>query len=74
MLGQNWATSDELDLDGNLGQEWDIYRNFLLHDDIVLKVHPDELKWIGDDSFGHISVKNVYNTLSNKFWPGKAEN
>jgi hypothetical protein len=67
MLGQNWATSYELDLDGNLGQEWDIYRNLLLHANIVLKDHPDELKWIGDDSFGHISVKNVYNTLSNKF-------
>ena len=47
------------------------YRNHLLHADIVLNEKIDELTWLGDDKSSLISVINVYNTLSYKFWPEK---
>jgi hypothetical protein len=73
LLGQNWVTSTIWDWKGTLAMSGKITETYFLHAGIVLKENPDELSWIGDDNTGLISVKNVYNTLSNKFWPGKAE-
>jgi hypothetical protein len=67
LLGQNWVNSIELGLEGDLGCEWENYRNHLLHAGIVLNEKTDELTWLGDDKSGLISVRNVYNTLSNNF-------
>ena len=44
LLGQNWIMSNELNLEGDLGFEWEKYKNLFLHAGIVLKEHPDELK------------------------------
>jgi hypothetical protein len=48
--------------------EWDSYRRHLIDSGIKLVDRPDELIWIGGDNSGQISVKNVYEALSNKIW------
>ena len=51
-----------------MAEEWDSYRRHLIDSGIKLMDRPDELIWIGGDKSGQITVKNVYEALSNKIW------
>jgi hypothetical protein len=63
-LGQSWFHNVELGLE----EEWDIYRRNLIDSGIILVDRPDELIWTGGDMSAQITVKNVYESLSNKLW------
>jgi len=67
-LGQSWYNTIALGLEVNLAVEWDIFRRNLIDIGIVLMDRPDELIWTRGDMLGQISVKNVYEALSNKLW------
>jgi hypothetical protein len=67
-VGSSWISSVELGLDENLAVEWDNFRQSLIESGISLVDRQDELIWTGGDMSGHISVKNVYEALSNKLW------
>jgi hypothetical protein len=64
-LGDYWVTSDDLDLQGTLAQEWQTYRRAIINNGIKLGPGPDVLKWTGDSS-GRITVKNVYEAVEGK--------
>jgi len=65
----NWLDSSKLlGLEGDLTTKWERYRRSLIGSSIQLITREDELIFTGGDSFGHISVKNVYNALASKIW------
>jgi hypothetical protein len=68
VLGKNQVCSTELGLEGDLAVEWESYRRKLIDTRIFLVDRQDELLWNEGDSSGQISVKNVYEALSNKIW------
>jgi hypothetical protein len=70
--GTRWINSAELDLAEPLAEEWDCYRQSLIESGISLGEKQDELIWIGGDKSGNISVKNIYEALSNSLWNYKA--
>jgi hypothetical protein len=53
---------------GRSGKEWDIFCRALIGSGVQLQDKPDELKWIGGDNSGTLSVKNVYCALASKIW------
>jgi hypothetical protein len=57
MIFSNWLTSDDLDLEGHLASEWKKFRCALIKTGVQLLMRLDELKWMGGDSLGLISVK-----------------
>jgi hypothetical protein len=62
-LLSTWINNSDMDLTGNLAVEWDHYRRALQASGITLSENEDELLWIGGDSSGSLSTKNVYATL-----------
>jgi hypothetical protein len=66
MIGPNWITSDELELEGVLAVEWKVYRRAIISSGIQLHLRLDELKWIGGDTSSRISVKNSYEVVEKK--------
>jgi hypothetical protein len=66
--GTSWISSVELGLDEPLAEEWERYTQLLRDSGIALVEKQDELIWMGGDKSGHISVKNVYEALSNSLW------
>jgi hypothetical protein len=67
-MSQSWVHSVELGLEADFADEWDSYRRHLIDSGIKLVDMPDELIWTGGDKSGQITVKNVYEALSNKIW------
>jgi len=65
--------SEDLDLLIILAEEWDHYRALLAELGISLVNKLDELIWIGGDFSGVISVKNIYEALSNILWKKNKE-
>jgi hypothetical protein len=68
MICSNWITSEELELEGHLALEWEMFRCALINSGVQLQARPDELKWTGGDLSGQISVKNVYEATEAKHW------
>jgi hypothetical protein len=66
MICSNWITSDELDLEGQLASKWKNFRCALINTGVQLLMRPEKLKWMGGDSSGLISVKNVYEATEKK--------
>jgi hypothetical protein len=66
--GNSWLRSSELGLEGDHAAEWDTYRRNLIDYGVLLVDRSDELIWTGGDLSGQITVKNVYEALSNKSW------
>ena len=66
MICSNWFTSDELELEGHLADEWQTFHCALINYGVQLQARLDELKWMGGDSSGLISVKNVYVAMDKK--------
>ena len=52
-----------MDLIGDLAAEWDHFRRALQALSVSLSENEDELLWIGGDSSGSLSKKNVYAAL-----------
>jgi hypothetical protein len=67
-ISSQWKDSDELGLTGDLAKEWDLYCRALIGSGVQLQDRSDELKWIGGDKSGILSVKNVYCALASKIW------
>jgi hypothetical protein len=70
---KRWISSEDLDLPLNLVEEWNNYRALLAESGISLANKPDELIWTGGDKSGVISVKNIYEALSNQLWKKNQE-
>jgi hypothetical protein len=66
MVGPNWITSAEMSLMGSLATKWQEFRCAILNNGFQLKRKPYDLVWMGGDSLGRISVKNVYDAIENK--------
>jgi hypothetical protein len=66
LIGLNWITSVDLDLGGALAVEWQVFRSALISSGIQLLQRPDELKWLGGDCSGRITVKNAYEAIEKK--------
>jgi len=64
-IGNYWVTSEDLDLQGTLAQEWQSFRKTIINNGIKLRPGPNVLKWTGDSS-GRITVKNVYEAVECK--------
>ena len=52
-----------MDLTGDLAVEWDHFGRALQASGVSLSENEDELLWIGGDSSGSLSKKNVYAAL-----------
>jgi hypothetical protein len=63
-----WKDSGELALTGDLEKEWDCYCIALSGSGIYLQDIDDELKWIGGDKSGVLTVKNVYSAIASIIW------
>jgi hypothetical protein len=63
----------DLGLVGSLAEEWEDYQKALCHAGIQLRNNCDELCWVGGDSSGRISAKNIYLALAKTFWPNPVE-
>jgi hypothetical protein len=59
-----WLSSKDLALVGNLAEEWDRYHRALLSMRVTLSDNEDTFLWMGGDSSGYLTTKNVYTTLS----------
>jgi len=70
-ISSMWLENNELGLVGESTTECEWYRQNLIGSSIKLVDSPDELKWIGGDSLGQITVKNVYLALSKILWKFK---
>jgi len=57
-----------LGLEGELTDEWESYRHWLIDAGITLSKEQDELRWIGGDCTGILSTRNVYNALAAELW------
>jgi hypothetical protein len=53
----------KLELSGNLSSEWDQYRRALQAAGVIITDKMDELIWIGGDTSGILTLKNVYEAL-----------
>jgi hypothetical protein len=62
-LLSTWINSLDMDLIGDLAAEWDRFRRALQASSVSLSENEDELLWIGGDSSGSLSKKNVYVAL-----------
>jgi hypothetical protein len=60
---ENWICSEELGITGNLATEWVCYHRALIGVGVTIQDTTDTLIWIGGDSSGTISVKNIYSSL-----------
>jgi hypothetical protein len=60
MIGSNWISSDDLELEGCLALEWKLFRRALINVGVLLLENSDELIWLGGDASGQISVKNAF--------------
>jgi hypothetical protein len=57
-------SGEDLDLTGNLDTDWDNYTSELKRAGITLhKAAGDTLLWTGGDSYGNLSVKNIYDAI-----------
>jgi hypothetical protein len=68
MIGSNWRSSDDMELEGCLAYEWKIFCRALINTGVQLVEKPDVLIWTRGDASGHISVKNVYVATKKKKW------
>jgi hypothetical protein len=59
----NWKDSNELGLSGDLSIEWRHFCRDLQVARVILSEEEDGLYWIGGDSSGVISVKNIYEAI-----------
>ena len=66
MIGTNWHSSYNLDLEGCLALEWKLFRRALINSGVQLLEKLDELIWMGEDVLGQLSVKNVYVAMEKK--------
>jgi len=62
-LLSTWYNSLELELTGNLVEEWDRFRRALHALGVSLFDNEDELIWTRGDSSGDLSTKNLYAAL-----------
>jgi hypothetical protein len=63
-----WLDTVDLRLEGDLTTKWERFRRDLIGSGVQLLDRPDELKWMGGDNSGQLTVKNVYNALATKLW------
>jgi hypothetical protein len=68
-----WKSGSNLGLVGSLAEEWEDYRKALCHARVQLRNNCDEIFWVGGDSSGRISAKNIYLVLAKTFWPNPVE-
>jgi ribonuclease HI len=68
MIGTNWRSSEELDLEGGLAMEWKHYRGALINVGVLLLENSDELIWLGGDASGQITVNNAFVAVENMRW------
>jgi hypothetical protein len=68
-LGESWITSSMMLLDRELSAEWIKYTQHLDEAGIRLQERPDILIWMGGDKSGNISVRNIYNALTEEICP-----
>jgi hypothetical protein len=64
-----WRSSEDLGLTGNLALEWKNYIRALNSSGVQLRTGEDNLLWTGGDQSRVLSAKNVYNALAIKCWP-----
>jgi hypothetical protein len=69
-----WKSSEELGLTGNLALEWENYTRALIRSGIHLQPGEDILLWTGGDQSGSLSAENVYNSVASKLWPLQISN
>jgi len=68
-ITDQWISSSDLGLSGNLALEWSSFCKDLVISGIHLQPIDDFLLWTGGDQSGMLTVKNVYNALTKKIWP-----
>lgn len=66
---RNWITAKELDLQGELAEEWNNYILFLSHNVIYLFDTDDELVWTWNNDIGTLIVKLCYEAISFGHFP-----
>jgi hypothetical protein len=62
-LLSTWINILDMDLTGDLAAEWDHFGRALQASGVSLSENEDEILWIGGDSSGSLSKKNVYAAL-----------
>lgn len=65
---KGWKSSLDLELPTELVAQWDSYCLELTRVGIQLHDVEDQFIWSGEDSSGHISVKNLYSAITNSLW------
>jgi hypothetical protein len=70
-IANQWKSSEELELTGNLVDEWFSFCKALILSGIQLQPKEDLLIWSGGDHSGVMTVRNVYNTLAQEYWPNQ---
>jgi hypothetical protein len=68
MVGSNWLSSVDLDLEGCLALEWKLFHRDIINAGVLLVENPDELIWLGGDASGQIFVNNVFVATEEKKW------
>ena len=58
-----WMSSEKLEISGVHALEWENYIKELKMAGITLDNNKDTLLWTIGDSFGNISVKNIYDAI-----------
>jgi len=66
MICSNWFTSDDLELEGPTTLEWKTFRCVIINFGVNLQARLYVLKWMGGNSSGQITVKNVYEATEEK--------
>jgi hypothetical protein len=62
-FSETWISSKDLVLSGTPTYEWEIYCNEIIGIGVSLHDINDTLLWTRGDSFGNITVKNIYYAL-----------
>jgi hypothetical protein len=67
-ITSNWISSVDLDLSGQLQEEWQAYRCALINNGITLQEKSDLLKWTGGNMSGQVTVRNIYLAAEKQKW------